>query len=261
MRPQGQEQMAKSSVNFEKAKQHSDAHNTREDEPDYLLPPEHRLQNEYWKHTKPEVQIFQESKAKQKTGKPPRLENSRWEGVLNFNKNHTLEDIQKVAAHIEKKFNITCTSIAMHKDEGHINERGIVEYNLHAHLNFITHKDGRQNWRREFIQIKHLRELQTEVAELLGMERGTDKRISKVERLDHKAYKAMIQKQQAIIQEYEEKIQRVQDDAMGYEREQEKTMRLEKKLEELHLLNEKKEEKENYKRTKLLEAITRSLKM
>lgn len=145
--------------------------------------------NEIWEHKKEEIELFSESAALQKTGRKPKFENSRWEAIINFNKNHSLGDLKKVAEHIEKKFNITCTNIAMHKDEGHINERGVPIYNLHAHVNFITHKDGKQNWRKEFIKPDNLRELQTEVAELLGMERGTDKRISKTERLEHRQFK------------------------------------------------------------------------
>ena len=185
--------MAKSSINFAKAKSHSEDHNLRKDEPSYLLPKEHRLKNEFWQHEKKETELFSESASKQKTGRKPKFENSRWEAIVNFNKSHTLGDLQKVATHIENKFNVTCSSIAMHKDEGHINERGIVEYNLHAHVNFITHKDGKQNWRKEFVKPKDLRELQTEVAELMGMERGTDKRISKTQRLEHTQFKQQVQ--------------------------------------------------------------------
>ena len=184
--------MAKSSINFAKATTHSQDHNFRKDKPSYLLPLEHQLENVFWKNEKKETELFSESAALQKTGRKPKLENSRWEAIINFNKNHSLGDLQIVAKHIENKFNITCSSIAMHKDEGHVNERGIVEYNLHAHVNFITHKNGKQNWRKEFVKPKDLRELQTEVAELLGMERGTDKRISKTERLEHTQFKQQV---------------------------------------------------------------------
>lgn len=183
--------MAKSSANFQKATAHSEAHNLREDEPKYLLPKEHRLPNEIWQHPEPEIEIFKKSAAKQKTGRKPKFVNSRWEGIINFNKNHTLEDMKKVARHIEKKFNITCTGIFMHRDEGHLNERGVPIYNLHAHLNFITHKNGKQNWRKAFIKPQQLRELQTEVAQILGMERGK----SGKKRLNHRQFKATKQEE------------------------------------------------------------------
>ena len=169
--------MAKASINFQKTQANSVAETTREFEADYLLPEEHRLENEYWNCGKSDSQIFQEelAKASRKGGRVPKEENSLWEAVLNLNKEHTLEDVQRVAKHIEKKFNITCTRIAIHRDEGHINERGIVEYNLHAHLNFVTYKDGKQNWRRENIKDGFI-QLQTDIAQILNMERGKSRK-------------------------------------------------------------------------------------
>ena len=48
-------------------------------------------------------------------------------------------------------------------------------------------KDGKQNWRLEFIDTEALRELQTEVAELLGMERGELN--SKAVRANHRIFR------------------------------------------------------------------------
>lgn len=187
----GEYKMAKSSINFQKAKAHSFAHNFRKDKPNYLLPKEFQKSNEFWKHEKSEKEIFDDelSRAKRKGGRVPKLENSRWEALLNLNSIHNLEDVKKVAKHIEKKFNITCTAISIHRDEGHI-ENDKPQYNFHSHLNFLTYKDGRQNWRREHIQPKNLTELQTEIAKLLGMERG--KFNSKAKRLEHSQYKAVV---------------------------------------------------------------------
>ena len=112
------------------------------------------------------------AQAKPKGGRKPSFESSHWEAALNFNPEHTIEDVRRVAEHIERKFNIKCVEIAMHRDEGHIDkESGEPVYNLHAHLNFVTYKDGKQNWRRELIDRKALSQLQTEVADLMGMER------------------------------------------------------------------------------------------
>jgi hypothetical protein len=185
--------MAKASINFQKSAAHSSEHNTRKDKPGYLLPKEHQLQNEFWQHDLSEREIFDDelSQAKRKGGPKPKFENSRWEAVLNLNKEHSIDDVQRVAKHIEEKFNITCSAIALHRDEGHINERGVVQYNLHAHINFITYKNSKQNWRKEHIKPKNLSELQTEVAELLSMERG--KEGSKAQRLGHRQFKEQVQ--------------------------------------------------------------------
>lgn len=184
--------MAKASINFQKASSHSMKHNFREDEPSYLLQEKDREPNEYWKHEKTAEQIFNDEVAKiekGKKGKRPKFENSHWEAVLNLNANHTLAEVQKVAEHIEKKFNITCTAIAIHRDEGHYTDTGHAVKNYHAHLNFCTYKDLKQNWRHEKIKPQDLRELQTEIAGILKMERGIDKRESKTERLGPKEYK------------------------------------------------------------------------
>ena len=189
--------MAKASINFQKTKHNSVAETTREFEAHYLLPKEHRLENEYWNCGKSDSQIFQDelAKASRKGGRVPKEENSLWEAVINLNKEHRLEDVQRVAKHIEEKFNITCSRIALHKDEGHINERGIVEYNLHAHINFVTYKDGKQNWRREHITPQNLSQLQTDIAKELNMTRG--KEGSEAVRLGHKQHRVIAKEREA----------------------------------------------------------------
>lgn len=166
--------MAISSANFQKAKSNSVAETTREFEAKYLLPKEHRGENEFYNCGTDEKNLFNQevAKSERKGGRIPKLENSLWEGVINLNKKHKIEDVNRVGEHIAKKFNLHYTRGALHRDEGHINEKGKVEYNYHAHINFMTYKDGKQNWRLEFVNKEALRELQTEVAELLGMDRG-----------------------------------------------------------------------------------------
>ena len=189
--------MAKSSINFQKASAHWEKHNAREDEPSYLLPPEFRKQNYFWRAKQSPQEIFKAELSKCSKGKRPRFENSHWEAVLNLNTNHTEKDVERVVQHIAKTLNIIPTAFAIHRDEGHLNERGHPVYNYHAHLNFITVKDGRQNWRKEYIKPETLRQLQTEVAELLGMERGKDKRETQVERLSAKQFKAAAKQTEA----------------------------------------------------------------
>ena len=189
--------MAKSSINFQKATAHWEKHNARQDEPSYLLPPEFRKQNYFWRAELSPQEIFKAEHSKCSKGKRPRFENSHWEAVLNLNANHTEKDVERVVQHIAKTLNIIPVAIAIHRDEGHLNERGHPVYNYHAHLNFITVKDGRQNWRNEYIKPQTLRQLQTDVAELLGMERGKDKRETQVERLDHKQFKAAAKAKEA----------------------------------------------------------------
>lgn len=197
--------MAISSVNFQKTKPNSVAETTREFEAKYLLKKEYRQENSYWNCGKSDREIYNEQRAiydeaKKGRGKRPSYENCVWEAVVNFNADHTLEDMKKVSEHIAKKFNIIPTRIAMHRDEGHLNSSGEVVYNYHAHLNFVTLKDAQQNWTVSKTKNK-LSDLQTEVAEILGMERGKFK--SEAKRLDHKQYRVEAKAREQRTQEQE----------------------------------------------------------
>ena len=172
-----------SSCNFQKTTKHSKEHNERlenEKEPNYLLPQEYRQENEFWSCGESEQDIFNREleiyKRDHKGGRIPKFENSSWEAVINLNDTHTMADAQKVAEHIAKKWNFIATRIAIHRDEGHFetdeNGKECVVYNYHAHLNFITLKNARQNIRHEYIKRHEFSELQTEIAEMLQMERG-----------------------------------------------------------------------------------------
>lgn len=200
--------MAISSINFQKSKSNSVAETTREFEANYLLPTEHRKENEYYSCGSSEKELFKEEldKSTRLGGRIPKYENSIWEGVLNLNAKHTIKDVNIIGNHIADKFNLHYTRGALHRDEGHIDEKGKVQYNLHAHLNFMTYKDGKQNWRLQFINKKALSELQTEVAELLGMDRGELN--SKSVRANHRHFREKaeeIKEQRAVSAVQEEK--------------------------------------------------------
>lgn len=199
--------MAKASINFQKSKGHSYDHNFRKDEPNYLLKAEHRLENFYWQGERTAKEIFDDelSKAKRKGGRIPTFENSHWEAVVNLNKRHTLEDVRKLAEHIEQKFNITCATIAIHRDEGHY-KNDKPQYNFHAHITFVTYKDGQQNWRREKIKPSDLRELQTKTAEILQMERGEIREKSeRITSLNHRQYREVARQKEKLVNELEQK--------------------------------------------------------
>lgn len=167
-------------------------------EPKYLLESDKRQQNEYFSSDKTARQMFNEEleKIKNRRGLKPQFDNCCWEAVVNLNANHHIEDVKQVARHIETKFNIRCYAGSIHRDEGHVDkETGETKYNYHAHLCFFTLQDGKQMWRKEHIKPQQLRELQTEIATILEMERG--KNNSQTVRLEHKEYRAEVQSKEA----------------------------------------------------------------
>lgn len=116
-----------------------------------------------------------------------------WSAVVNIKPDTTMQDLENLAKHFEKKYGFQCYQIAIHRDEGHINDYGEKVINHHAHLEFITldKETGKNCFKlRDFPKSK-MREIQDEVAEILKMERGQDKRISKRERIEPRKYAQM----------------------------------------------------------------------
>lgn len=112
--------------------------------------------------------------------------NLRVSAVVNINENHTLKDLQELANKIEQKYGIQPIQIVIHRDEGHYlkdingeylkdeNNDFIFDPNLHAHIEFFTlDKEGINRYKSKD-RYKIHKELQTLVADELGMERGKD---------------------------------------------------------------------------------------
>ena len=172
--------MSISCVHFEKSSGHAERHNfrTEENEPSYLLPERFRKQNEFVLFRDARESFDEElKKLGHKRGKRPKYENSKWECTININENHSLEDVGKAVEKIAEIMHIEPCSVAIHRDEGHVQTdksgKEFAVYNYHAHAVFQTFKDGKQQIRRENVKDR-LREVQTAVAQVLGMKRGQE---------------------------------------------------------------------------------------
>lgn len=183
--------MTISSIHFQKAEvEFAEKHNfrTEKKEPEYLLDKQYRKTNEYLKLHDPKELYQEQLKLRNQNharGFAPHLKDVYWEAVVNLDEKHTLADVKKVADFIQQKYHLQPCSIALHHDEGYKDKDGAVKYNHHAHLCFLTMEHGISTMRK--IRSKELRQMQSEVAELLGMERGKEN--SKATRLDHKQYR------------------------------------------------------------------------
>lgn len=172
-------------AHFEKTKPrgsyaHNFRHYKKENEPGYLLPPEFRLPNYYWRRDGGANALYKQKRAeydeahKGNSGKRPKQENSDWECVLLLQEQHTEADLWAVIEKIESEWGIECYSAVIHNDEGHIDENGEPIYNRHAHINFITLNAEAQQWRK--VGPKHLIKMGDELAKILKMPRGEFKK-------------------------------------------------------------------------------------
>ena len=184
-----------SSINFKKSVDYQVFHNSTI-RPSYVIggelecdPPKgydaQRIKNEIVENAK--QAYFNTSKARNKAFQ---AKNYEWSAVVNIKPETTMNDLKKLAQHFSDKYGFQCYQIAIHRDEGHINDDGEKEINHHAHLEFITldKNTGKQLFKLRDFNPQKMREIQTEVAEILQMERGQDKRISGAKRIEPRAY-------------------------------------------------------------------------
>jgi len=100
--------------------------------------------------------------------------------VVNLKKHHTLKDLEKVAKYVEEKFGYRATLITLHRDEGHYeyDEQGNATKfvaNIHGHIRFcvLDPENGKSIYRQKFRKKFEFKQLQTQVANILGLQRGT----------------------------------------------------------------------------------------
>ncbi|WP_299029818.1 mobilization protein [uncultured Campylobacter sp.] len=90
---------------------------------------------------------------------------------------------------------------AIHRDEGHLNDEGQFVKNTHFQVLFISlDENGNSMHRITRGKRQLMRDIQTEVARVLNMERGIDKRISGREHLTLRQYKQAVKLQEPIKQ-------------------------------------------------------------
>ncbi len=181
-------------------------HNDRTLSPSYLLPEEFRGQNEVNRHSKQAMilknQIIESAiniyeNTKKKNAPKFKSKSYQWSLVVNIKTNTTMSDLEKLAEHFEIKYGFQCYQIAIHRDEGYMDENNQPHINHHAHMEFITLKkeNGKNMMRKAHLSPKKFADMQTEIAQILGMERGTDKRVSGTERIEPRKYAQMKNKE------------------------------------------------------------------
>lgn len=191
-----------SSINFKKSNHIQTQHNDRDLPPNYLIGGKVECNLNHKEALALKNQIIKdaiEAYNINKSAKAPsfKAKSYEWSAVVNIKPDTTMNDLENLSKHFQEKYGFQCYQIAIHRDEGHINEQGEKIINHHAHMEFVTldKETGKNNFRREKITPKALRQIQSEVAEILKMERGIDKRKSGVKRIEPRAYAVLKEKE------------------------------------------------------------------
>lgn len=206
-----------SSLNFKKSTAINVEHNNRQMPPTYLLVKGGKgFQSRYVSfngsksavETKDKyIEACQQAYLREK-GKKFQAKSYLWSAVINLKESSTIDDVNKVRKYLEKETGFKCYQLALHADEGYVDDDGVIQINYHAHLEFVTLDLATGiNLQRKLSPAK-LRELQTGVAAVLQMERGEDKRISGRQRIEPRQYaraaKLLKEKAAPAVKELEE---------------------------------------------------------
>ena len=127
--------MRKASFSVEKVSSNTDAHNTREHSPKYLLRCKKDNPNIYIKYYDyDEFQTLAENRyveVNNQKMQQKQKDSMFEEALISLEKNHTEKDIENLFKDLNKKFTgHTLINLAIHRDEGHFEKDGIEYYPL-----------------------------------------------------------------------------------------------------------------------------------
>lgn len=201
-----------SSINFKKSIPINTEHNDRTLAPNYLIDKEKGAEcNRNAEQARAlKNQIIKEAiqKYTENTRQKFQAKSFEWSAVVNIKPDTTMQDLENLAKYFNDKYGFQCYQIAIHRDEGHKDENGEKQINQHAHMEFITldRETGKQNFKMRDFSKQKMREIQTEVAEILQMERGKDKRLTGTKRIEPRKYAQLKEQEKAAIKETKIKV-------------------------------------------------------
>ena len=132
---------------------------------------------------------------------PVKEQNKVWEAVINLNSRHTMSDVKKLVKKLEKITGYKAAQVAIHKDEGHLDEEsGNFVLNIHAHVIFYARdvKTGLSLSTANYGRKDLMRLMQDAVAEELQMERGRPAEETGKKHLSPRAFKYQ-KRQEAVL--------------------------------------------------------------
>ena len=211
---------AAASIHFSKAEQIAFFHNSREAFLPETSNQELRPKNECDKNAEEARALFEELSAQadenfqKNTGRRTNMkaENKLWESVMNLREHHTLEDVQRVNAKIQKITGFIPVQTSIHRDEGHVDPKtGEFIQNVHAQTLWLTQdvETGKSQAYLLFGRKDIYRKIQDIVASELGMERGKPAEITGAKHFKNmRTYKEVKRAEAAKDKEWEAKLEK-----------------------------------------------------
>lgn len=217
--------MKKSSIHFSPVASHSEAHNKREVQPDYLIPGDDSIPKNFCSSKESIESRLENIKALyvEKVGQKWQsqmtpikeavvvLDKNSFRTDKGFEVEEAVRRINSLNAHFKTRYGIKMFQVYIHFDEGKKVSQGsilpVFERNIHAHLIFDW--QNKENGRMAKLGKKEMSEIQTMVAKELGLERGVVN--SKAERLEHREYREKMQQLDEELQKKKTKFKLLTD--------------------------------------------------
>ena len=146
------------------------------------------------------MQTKDRERVNKKTGKVTIVRGSTplKEGVVVIKEDTTMKQLRNFCEVCKERWGVTALQVFIHRDEGHYGTPGdnaTWKPNLHAHIvwDWMNHDTGKSYKLKE----EDMSEMQTVLAECLGMERGTSKEMTGKEHLERTDFIIAKQKQEA----------------------------------------------------------------
>lgn len=202
-----------SSINIQAGKGSNFAESSREFEPRYLLPQEHRLSNQLLVTADQARAVLaneiaaRSARYRERTGQRIQSKTTtHFSAVVNLDAHHGIEDVQRIADHLEQTLGTKVVQIAVHRDEGHMGEDGRPEYNWHAHLEFVGLDEQGASIARKMNR-HYLRDLQAFTAKTLNMSYTplTDQERPR-KRLEHREFRESKKRETVTVQPLKNEI-------------------------------------------------------
>lgn len=203
--------MATTSIHIEPCKGGSERHNLRESELDYVRKDLSHLNESFVTQSISDCLADIKNRYEKTVGQKMQSKATPIrEGVVVIEQSTTMEQLKKFADELEDRFGIKTLQIHTHKDEGHKNS---TEWkpNLHAHMVFNwTADDGRslKLGKQDMIDI------QTILADSLGMQRGVSSDVKHLNAIQFKIEKETERLNQ-LVQDKQKEIDSLQPKPMG----------------------------------------------
>jgi len=209
--------MAKSSIHIEAGHAGYLAHNDRSEKTVNSIFPNNK--NEIWNEKAKAFSIYRKELSKRTKAYTKRTKQklqsksiTHLSAIVNLNSNHTMSDLKKIKLLLEKKLDTKVFQIAIHRDEGHIDDDKKEVVNYHAHIEFMGLDSDGASVRKKLTRM-FLSNLQSDVAISLNMERGKnytkakEPRPRRLDTYDFKEHKRREQEQrQKIAVEHKEEL-------------------------------------------------------